>query len=82
MLKNKELRLKVIQLYYNVLVAGHRDRWKITELVTRNYWWPEYVEIYIKECDLYQSVIILSLDPKLGSGCNLGKNLSKSKGDN
>jgi len=40
------------------------------------------VEIYIKECDLYQSVIILSLDPKLGSGCNLDKNLSKSEGDN
>ena len=36
-LKNKKLKLEVIQLHYNILVAGHRDKWKITGLVTRNY---------------------------------------------
>ena len=36
-LKNEELRVKIIWLYYNVLVARHRGRWKTTELVTENY---------------------------------------------
>jgi len=36
-LKNEELRIKIIQLYYDVLVTGHKGRWKITELVMRNY---------------------------------------------
>ena len=51
--KDEELRAEVIQLYHDVLVAGHRGRWKTVELVTRNYWWPEitrdvgrYVEGY------------------------------------
>ena len=36
MLKNKELRVEIIQLYHDVLVAGHGERYKISELVTRN----------------------------------------------
>jgi len=34
-------------------VGGHRERWKIMEIVIRNYWWPEvtkkvgrYIEKY------------------------------------
>jgi len=38
--KNEALRVEIIQLYHNVSVAGHRGRWKIMELVMRNYWWP------------------------------------------
>jgi len=38
-LKDKELRAKIIQLHHDVLVAGHGGRWKTMELVTRNYWW-------------------------------------------
>ena len=37
MLKDEELRIEIIQLYHNVLVAGYGERWKITELVMRNY---------------------------------------------
>jgi len=36
--KNKELRAEIIQLHHDVLVVGHRGKWKITKLVTRNYW--------------------------------------------
>ena len=36
-LKDEELRVEIIQLHYNVLAVGHGERWKITELVTRNY---------------------------------------------
>jgi len=38
-------------------VAGHGERWKIVELVTRNYWWPGVtrdVGKYVEGCDLYQ----------------------------
>jgi len=35
--KNKVLRVEIIWLHYNVLIAGHGGKWKITELVTRNY---------------------------------------------
>jgi len=37
MSKNKELKLKFIQLYHDVLVAEHRGKWKTIELVIRNY---------------------------------------------
>jgi len=36
--KNEELRMEIIQLHYDTLVAGHGGRWKTTKLVTRNYW--------------------------------------------
>ena len=50
--KNEELRIEIIQLHYNVLVAGHKEKWKTTELVMRNYWWPEVkkdIEKYVSE---------------------------------
>ena len=56
-LKDKELRAKIIWLYYDVLVAGHEGRWKTTELVTKNYWWPGItrdIGRYIKECNMCQ----------------------------
>ena len=36
--KNKELRVEVIQLHHDILVAGHKGRWKMVETVMRNYW--------------------------------------------
>jgi len=36
-LKNEELRAEIIQLHHNVPVVGHGGRWKMVELVTRNY---------------------------------------------
>ena len=58
-LKDKELRLEVIQLHHNMLVARHKGRQKITELVTKNYQWPEVtknVGKYVKECNLCQRI--------------------------
>ena len=37
-LKDEALRVEIIQLYHNVLVAEHGGKWKTIELVTRNYW--------------------------------------------
>jgi len=56
-LKNKELRPEIIWLYHNVLIARHGGKWKMTKLITRNYWWPEVmrdVERYVKGCDMCQ----------------------------
>jgi len=36
-LKDKELRVEIIQLYHDIPVTGYGERWKMTELVTRNY---------------------------------------------
>ena len=51
--KDTELRAEVIQLHHDVPAVGHGGRWKMVELVTRNYWWPgvtrdvgRYVERY------------------------------------
>ena len=53
--KNKKLRVEIIWLHYDVPVAKHRGKWKITELVTQNYWWLEVtkdVGKYVKECNM------------------------------
>jgi len=55
--KDEELRVEVIWLHHNVLAAGHEGRWKMVELVTRNYWWPGVtrdVGKYVEGCDLCQ----------------------------
>jgi len=55
MLKDEELRVEIIWLYHDVLVVGYREKWKITELVMRNYWWPgvtKDVGKYVERCDL------------------------------
>jgi len=52
--KDKKLRAEVIWLYHNILVGGHGGQWKITELVTRNFWWPRVtkkVKKYTEGCD-------------------------------
>ena len=36
--KEKELRAEITQLYHDVPVAKYGRKWKIIELVTRNYW--------------------------------------------
>jgi len=36
--KDEKLRVEIIQLHYNVLVAGYREKWKTMKLVMRNYW--------------------------------------------
>jgi len=55
--KDDELRVEIIQLYHDILVAGHGGKWKMTELVMRKYWWLEVTRDmgwYAKECDMCQ----------------------------
>ena len=56
-LKDKKLKVEIIQLHHDVPVAGHEGKWKTTKLVMRNYWWLEvikYVRKYVEECGRYQ----------------------------
>ena len=56
-LKDEELRTKVVRLYHDVPAVGHGGRWKTVELVMRNYWWPGVmrdVGKYVEGCDLCQ----------------------------
>jgi len=48
------IRRKLVALHHDSPVAGHPGRWKTTELVMRNYWWPgmtKYIAAYVKGCD-------------------------------
>ena len=59
MRKDEKLRIEIIQLHYNIPAAGHDGRWKMTELVTRNYWWPEItqnIKKYVDDCDMCQRI--------------------------
>ena len=58
-LKDEELRAEVIWLHHDIPVAGHGGRWKMVELVTRNYWWPGVtrdIRKYVEGCDLCQRI--------------------------
>jgi len=53
----RELRREIIQLHHDIPVEGHGGRWKMTELVARNYWWPavmKEVGRYVNGCDACQ----------------------------
>jgi len=57
MLRDEELRAEIIWLYHDMPAAGHRGRWKMVELVTRNYWWPGVtrdIGRYVEGCNLCQ----------------------------
>jgi len=55
--KDKELRAEIIQLHYDVLAVRHGERWKMMELVIRNYWWlgvTKDIGKYMDRCDMCQ----------------------------
>ena len=55
--KDSKLRAEIIWLHHDMLVAEYGGRWKMIELVTRNYQWPGVmrdVGKYIDGCDMYQ----------------------------
>ena len=56
-LKDKKLRIEIIQLHHDVPTAGHGGRQKMTELVMRNYQWlgvTKNVRKYVDSCDMHQ----------------------------
>ena len=58
-LRDEELRLEIIWLYYDTPIAEYKEQQKIVELITRNYWWLEVtkkVKQYVKKCDQCQKI--------------------------
>jgi len=58
-LKDEKLRVEIIWLHHNVLITGHRGKWKTMELVTRNYWWlgvTRDIEKYVERCNMCQRI--------------------------
>ena len=52
--KDQDLQREIIWLHHNTPTARHPGRWKMLELVMRNYWWPgisKYVLGYVDGCD-------------------------------
>ena len=52
--KDEKLRVEIIWLHHDTLMAGHGGQWKTVELVTRNYWWlgvTKEVKRYVEGCD-------------------------------
>ena len=55
--KDKKVRVEIIWLHHDTLIAGHGGQWKTVELVTRNYWWlgvTKEVKRYVEGCDQCQ----------------------------
>ena len=58
-LKDEKLRVEIIRLHHDLLIARHGGQWKMVELVTRNYWWPEVtkeIKQYVEGCDQCQRI--------------------------
>jgi len=50
-----DLRREIIQLYHDTSVGEHGGRWKMVELIVRNYWWPGVMKEmggYMDGCDV------------------------------
>jgi len=57
--KDEKLRVEIIWLHHDILVVEHGGRWRMTELVTRNYQWPGVtrdMRKYIDGCDMCQRI--------------------------
>ena len=58
-LKDKELRVKIIQLHHNVPVEKYRGKQKTMELVIRDYWQSGVMRDmrgYVEGCDICQQI--------------------------
>ena len=65
-LKDKILRVKIIQFYYDILLAKYRERWKMIKLVTNNYQWLGV----IKDIRRYINGCLVSENKKLYESTN------------
>jgi hypothetical protein len=56
-LKDEELRRKIVKSHHDPVIMGHPGCYKTTELVQHNYWWPGmtvFIKDYVKGCAICQ----------------------------
>ena len=61
-----KLRFDIVRVYHDSPVTGHPGRWRTTELVSHNYWWPgmgHYIAKYVKGCNLCNRTKTFSAAP-------------------
>src|SRR5260370_21584476 len=54
-LDDPQLHHDLVHAHHTAAVAGHPGQWKMLELVSWNYWWPElsrYVAKFVAGCDV------------------------------
>ena len=53
--QNTDLCWKITALCHDSKISRHPRRWKMLELISQNYWWPQmsrYVGQYVSTCDM------------------------------
>ena len=45
-----DLRRRIVSLCHDTRIAGHAGRWKMLELVSKNYWWPQMSKVHRQIC--------------------------------
>jgi hypothetical protein len=53
--QDKDLRRQILEQHHNTWLAGHAGRFKMLELVSQKYWWPQtsrHIGQYVATCDL------------------------------
>jgi hypothetical protein len=52
--QNKDLCRQIMEQHHDTWVAGHAGCFKMLELISRNYWWPQlfqHVGQYVGTCN-------------------------------
>ena len=50
-----DLYHRIVEWHHNLKIMGHAGCWKILELISWSYWWPnmsQYIRQYCKVCDM------------------------------
>jgi hypothetical protein len=60
--RDEQLRQEIIQEHHDDRAAGHLGRYKMQELIMRNYWWPMIsrdVKSYVDGCEACQRTKVI-----------------------
>jgi hypothetical protein len=64
--RNKDLCHRIMEQHHDMRVTGHAGRFKMLELISWNYWWPQlsrHVGQYIGACDVCNPTKVLQRLP-------------------
>lgn len=65
--RDEDIRRRILEMNHDLCIAGHPGRSKTRELIGRNYWWPkltEYVNRYVDGCHKCQTTKVFPRKPQ------------------